>query len=1125
MNYGWEREIVPHPENMHGFEPDADVEIPTVYDNEIPPGPVVDGEAVEDENIAPINLYDHFRTVFNHLHVADATLSMIGRLQIQVNLNDRVLVWRLVNHLIMANEETFNRFILNHPFRISLRFRGFYFRRNGFDDWEELREHTNTAVVDFLYPADGDIDDGNMEDALDDAIDEWINLMMDSGPIFFFINEIEVLAVHDHQPPAAGCISRTREKIITKNGMFVKNLYSSSNNCFFVCLNYGVMQLYGEVKVAKITKTMVNMLRSRVNLGPKDLIPLDPMIIAKMIQLIYARAHFPFYLEIYNEEAERLLTYEHGEPNEHKIVRLLYKDNHLSYIVSLDYKTNICSNCGQKYKQHHGLCNVNRVSFYKKRKNNVNYVAIKKSHQLAEGQEDPPLVIFDFETAPFETRHQAFALGIMDTEGTYYYFYGVKEVHDAFKFIGENPVKFAGTWVAHNGGRFDFHFLLSFFDFYNDLYHVDNMIYANGRFISIDVTLKLIEKKIRLWDTINFISADLRRACDNFGLNTKDMEKGVFPYFFIDKEEKLNYSGPPPADQFYTAKDRFNKKIPQYPPDYIWSTKDETLKYLELDVRCLSALAKKFGSIIKENFNNENIFEYVTLPQFSYARWTGTLKKFSIEATVDHTKQKFYRESLYGGRIILNRWMWKSAQYDKIINKEITYDEITDYYLPMDVNGLYSSVMLEGFHYPIGLGTEHGNPDIFLYHPERLKEFFIADIYIVPNKKLAHALLPRREGGRLVWDNSPRRGTYTSVDINFALSYGYKITKWYKVIEFHAAEEVFKNWITDCNTLRQKGTDENNPALKNTGKLAANATYGKTTQHEKKESTVAIYTPQDLAEFFKMHKWKDYIQMDNYFFMIGEKRETRRYETSRIGQAKPIQLGAFVTAYARNWMFKILAHIDPTLEEKNNLFAYMDTDSLHIHASVLHKLEEFPTIDKDKFGAMKNDIKGLRAEKIKIIAGNWLSPKCYREVYIDNDLIIHDNLKAKGVPNWSITPEFFKKVEENPDYVEQLFFDSLQGSSLKPIEKQNHSALSFYNTKRSRTLNKTKYQGGIREVDGTFSIICNEAPDSPSNMPMELDDEQQEEEEKIANSEEEDREYSQSFQDVFWNEDLDSLLL
>jgi glycogen debranching enzyme len=44
-------------------------------------------------------------------------------------------------------------------------------------------------------------------------------------------------------------------------------------------------------------------------------------------------------------------------------------------------------------------------------------------------------------------------------------------------------------------------------------------------------------------------------------------------------------------------------------------------------------------------------------------------------------------------------------------------------------------------------------------------------------------------------------------------------------------------------------------------------------------------------------------------------------------------------------------------------------------------------------------------------------------------------------------------------------------------------------------------------------------------MPMELDDEQQEEEEKIANSEEEDREYSQSFQDVFWNEDLDSLLL
>ena len=50
------------------------------------------------------------------------------------------------------------------------------------------------------------------------------------------------------------------------------------------------------------------------------------------------------------------------------------------------------------------------------------------------------------------------------------------------------------------------------------------------------------------------------------------------------------------------------------------------------------------------------------------------------------------------------------------------------------------------------------------------------------------------------------------------------------------------------------------------------------------------------------------------------------------------------------------------------------------------------------------------------------------------------------------------------------------------------SYFAFYNGERHRTLNKTPYAGGKREIDGSFSILCNEYPDAPSDLEMDLDE-------------------------------------
>lgn len=97
------------------------------------------------------------------------------------------------------------------------------------------------------------------------------------------------------------------------------------------------------------------------------------------------------------------------------------------------------------------------------------------------------------------------------------------------------------TFIAHNGGRYDSHFIKQ--ELLKRRIESDDLMRGNT-YLQIYIT----RMKIRFIDSYKFIPTSLRRFPATFGL--KDVTKGYFPYRFLT-EETMNYVGPIPDIEYF----------------------------------------------------------------------------------------------------------------------------------------------------------------------------------------------------------------------------------------------------------------------------------------------------------------------------------------------------------------------------------------------------------------------------------------------------------------------------------------------------------------------------------------------------------------------------------------------
>ena len=190
--------------------------------------------------------------------------------------------------------------------------------------------------------------------------------------------------------------------------------------------------------------------------------------------------------------------------------------------------------------------------------------------------------------------------------------YLFKELDEKVKNLNSEKFKYNYRVIAHNGGKFDTHFIINYL-LANRL--KPNLIRKGHKILCMKI------KNYKFIDSLSFLQMPLKNLPKSFGLDADHVCKGYFPHKF-NKPENWNYDGLHPSIEFYDP-DSF---ISHEERDNLFSWYDEVKdrpfnfkaeirKYCMNDVIILMKCFMKFRNDWIENFKIDCISRCITLPQ------------------------------------------------------------------------------------------------------------------------------------------------------------------------------------------------------------------------------------------------------------------------------------------------------------------------------------------------------------------------------------------------------------------------------------------------------------------------------------------------------------------------------
>lgn len=428
---------------------------------------------------------------------------------------------------------------------------------------------------------------------------------------------------------------------------------------------------------------------------------------------------------------------------------------------------------------------------------------------------DIKLCTFDIETDYPDNPEDILIIGFYN--GKKYF-----EFDNMDAFLGEAlKAKYFNHYIyAHNGGRFDFKFLLETLHKYD--YDFIDILDVNGSILNIRVPFQHYKNKngtVLPKYNINFT--------DSLMLLKDSLHKITHSFKVPHRKKELNF---------------FKKDEPKYIDKF--KNWDLFTEYLQYDTIGLYEAIRHFETIIH--------------------KYDGNIKLTIASTSMSIFKNRFLDTVIYP----VNKTI--KVQGDKLLNIE---DEIRNNYVGgrteifkrygeklyyYDVNSLYPFVMYDN-PYPVS------NP-IYVTGEQISKNdigFFQCDIKY---NECLHGipLLPKKitNGGfnKLVYPLGSWSGLYDSEMIKYAINEGYEIDIKYGFIFDH--EYIFKDFITEFYKLRKE-----NPSYNLIFKYMLNSLYGKWAQKRENTQIVKIKNP----EFFKKYKEvKSYIDELDLFEVTSE---------------------------------------------------------------------------------------------------------------------------------------------------------------------------------------------------------------------------------------------------------------
>jgi len=396
-----------------------------------------------------------------------------------------------------------------------------------------------------------------------------------------------------------------------------------------------------------------------------------------------------------------------------------------------------------------------------------------------------------------------------------------------------------------------------------------------------------------------------------------------------------------------------------------------------------------FNTSIYE-ITNTNITTYYSISDFSDKLWKDSilLKNYIINLPFHHPADKNSNldpimKSLYGPRVGVYTHKFKSKLH------QITYDKVlqsNDYLLTLDINSSYgaamcgTSFMQADYPYGIPYVCKDRKQAEKEFNDKKLGFYYVSmtpptDLYIapIPSKISEHSTA-------IDWNLNPRTAYYTSVDIEDAIKYNYKVEFLDDAViypqKFNPFREHIEKWFEIKRTTKS-------PLMRYLAKCIINHIYGKLLNKKIYKQSTIINTVEELQ---KLQNNPNIEMIDEDFMELEDGKEIHTFldKTHKVNFT-PYHLGAFILAYSRRLMNFYLEKINAF---KSQVVHYIDTDSLRIHVKDFEPLKEYIN---PNMGHLKYDVEGL------IFIAINRGPKSYSYQYIKSSNEICNKKVAAGI--------------------------------------------------------------------------------------------------------------------------------
>ena len=401
--------------------------------------------------------------------------------------------------------------------------------------------------------------------------------------------------------------------------------------------------------------------------------------------------------------------------------------------------------------------------------------------------------------------------------------------------------------------------------------------------------------------------------------------KGVYPYDYVDRLDKLAETQLPPKEAFYSRLNKSHITDEDYKhARKVWSEFDcETMRdyhdlYLKSDVLLLADAFENFRDVCLTNYELDPAW-YYTAPGLA---WDAALKKTKVELELltDREMLDLFEKGIRGGvSSIMHR-------YGKANNKYMTEDynlaEHSKYLQYLDANNLYGWAMskalpTKGFKWMTEAELKDWKKhscilEVDLEYPKELhdlhNEYPLAPERVIVNK--VEKLIPNL--------NDKTKYVLHYENLKLYESLGLKITKIHRGIRFEESDWL-KSYIDQNTSLRAKATNE---FEKDFFKLMNNSVFGKTMENIR--NRVDIQLVNDKAKARKLAAKSNF----QHCTIFDENLVAIHMKKTKLVFNKPVYLGMCILDLSKTLMYDFhYSYIKKKYGPKAKLL-FTDTDSL-----------------------------------------------------------------------------------------------------------------------------------------------------------------------------------------------------